>query len=278
MDKIVTQFIEKRIRMLEELHHIHVLIWAFRGSLDIGIYRENSDLDIIFIFRNLEKSKISAIHDIIGHGFDLWGWDIDDVIKTIRINTALYCQNEHKSFETVTLSQEHDRGSLAYHFGVFCAYGSKNIGGNPLFLEEAPAIFGQIMEKRVMMNDIMLGVKNAREKIVSTGTLSANEYLYTVWRILLSQHVFSGGLPGEADMSVLLDKYGSQIANEVFDLNLKYKKARAKHSLRIKSAILNEFIVQESAEIERKSLSLSPENRDHLDQSIQDMHALIARC
>ena len=79
MSHEIIQIIENRLQEYEKEYGICVLLWSFRGSIDIGIYRKNSDLDIIFIYQSNNK-KLRAMHDIVGHGFDYWGWILEDVL------------------------------------------------------------------------------------------------------------------------------------------------------------------------------------------------------
>jgi hypothetical protein len=70
--------INARIKQCEDFYEIEALFWFASGSIIMGTYRENSDMDIKFIYR-CKKKKVSGIHDIIGYGLDFWGWDIEDI-------------------------------------------------------------------------------------------------------------------------------------------------------------------------------------------------------
>ena len=108
--------VNDRLVRIKALTGINILFWSLRGSLDIGIYRNNSDADIIFVFTS-SNPGYRAFHDIVGHGIDLWGWNIEDVLRTIQ-----FCSENDLQIiinNQCSISSEHRRGSLSYYFGLY---------------------------------------------------------------------------------------------------------------------------------------------------------------
>lgn len=276
MDTRIFEMIEKRMRECEVQYQIKVLLWSFRGSIDIGIYRKNSDLDLVFIYKNLGSTKISAIHDIIGYGFDFWGWDIEDVIKTVWTSNEIYYNNINKVIDNYYISKEHSRGGLGYFSGIYCSIGNENIGGDSFAINELIPIFSDVMEKRILINNILSGVKDMIDTIQSFGALNANQYLYGIWRILLSLHVYHGGLPGESNIDFLLQGQNEEDIIEEFDLLRKnYKDSLAKGTQRYRLLSLNKFMHDNYFKLEEKIISLLPENKDRYKESYILMNDLI---
>lgn len=260
MDIQIIEMIEKRMRECEAQYNIKVLLWSFRGSIDIGIYRKNSDLDLVFIYKNLSDAPIAAIHDIIGYGFDFWGWNIEDTVKTIQMNNENYYNNVNRVIQDFYISQEHQRGGLGYFSGVYCSLGNENIGGESFAIKRLMPILSNVMEKRVLINHVLTGVRSMTETIQSTGTLNANHYLYGMWRILLSLHIYYGGLPGESNIDFLFQKYGTEKIREEFEfLRKNYKNSLAKGTQRYRLLSLNKFMTEKYNELSEKAFSLLPE-------------------
>jgi len=186
----------------------------------------------------------------------------------------MFYRNVKAPISNISLSKEHARGSLTYYFGLFCALGNKNIGGNKFFLSKMDPLLRQIVEKRILMNHILEGVNNKVEKIYATGLLSENEYLYTVWRILLAKHVYNQGLPGESNMAILINKYGEGIKSDVLNLITKYRYSMAKHAQQYEIPSINSFICNEYSYIAEIAFKLTPEKDECFDDGILKLKIL----
>lgn len=199
--KNIENIIENQMRDYEERYGIQVILWTIRGSVDIGIHRKNSDLDIIFIYRSKDK-KIKAIHDIVGHGFDYWGWLLDDVITTVN-ESNLLCDQGIPYY----ISSEHERGSLDYYFGLYCA-----IDNNCACISEwVDADIIECMRKIFVIKSCLVWINSKLEKsykkICGGEEISGNVYLYGVWYALMSKHILNGNRSGDNKFVLLLDKY-----------------------------------------------------------------------
>lgn len=265
LEQKVLDFIDERMKLCERRYNIQILFWTFRGSLDIGIYRRNSDLDLIFVYKSLGE-KCAAIHDIVGYGFDFWGWDIEDALTTIEENHHQYYRYNRTS--PYLLSAQHLRGGLSYYWGFFCCLNNQRAKYYDQFYDVAYPIMNQMFEKRLLIEHILVGVPGICDTIRFQNYLSSNDYLYTVWRLLLSNHILHGGLPGESDIHDLMKAYLENTTACVTEKLIQtYRKALSKSSQMFEIKELNDYILSEYDRIFADSSNLHPEHEIHFENN-----------
>ena len=47
--------VNSRMNFYEYKYNVKILFWALRSSVNLGIVRRNSDLDIMFAYKNLKE-------------------------------------------------------------------------------------------------------------------------------------------------------------------------------------------------------------------------------
>lgn len=263
--------IETKLADCERVYNVKVLFWSFRGSIDAGIFRKNSDLDLVFVFKNMSADKVVAIHDIVGYGFDFWGWNIEDVIKTIEINNYSFYE-KRDDFHNISLSHEHARGGLTYHYGIYCWLNNSRSGSNLINVDELRNKLACIIEKRVLISHILAGVEAGLTKLETENGMSACDYLYMTWRVLLAEHVFNGGMPGESDIDMLMNLYmDKKTAMVVNRLKYIYRDSLSKHAQFFIIEELNKFISDKYNYLRKIIKDLKPENEKILGSKIKEI-------
>lgn len=239
VSKDIVHIIEEKMKFYEVTYGIQVLMWSFRGSIDIGIYRKNSDLDIIFIYRSVNKN-IRAIHDIVGHGFDYWGWLLEDVLTTIHESNKL-CD----SGMPYVISKEHERGSLDYYFGIYCGIDNELSAITEAFSKYIEAL------RSVCMNKAMIvwfnnKIEKIYRKIVMKQEITGNEYLYSVWYAYMCKHIMLGNRSGDNKLRKLVGLYATLIEKEeIINIHNDYKVSESKTAKTYYSKIINDIITNQ---------------------------------
>lgn len=271
----MTDMIERKLMSCEETYGIKVLFWSFRGSLDINISRKNSDLDIVFVFKNRTGNRISAIHDIIGYGFDFWGWDIEDAVRTIEINNDSFYQN-NVEYKNIPLTKEHARGGLTYYSGIYCYLGSEKSGSNLAEINILCDKLMGVMEKRVLISHVLAGVEKELDALEINGGMSACDYLYIIWRVLLAEHICKGGKPGESELDSLMPLYMDLETMDIVNrLRSIYKNSLSKHSQFFKIEELNIFICNKFNFLKKRSEVLAPQHEGDAKDKMEDLKMYI---
>ncbi len=267
--------IEKKLASCEEMYGVRVLFWSFRGSLDIDISRKNSDLDLMFVFKNRMGKKIAAIHDIVGYGFDFWGWDIEDAIKTIELNNTSFYESG-AAYKNIPLTKEHARGGLTYYSGIFCYLDNNKSGSNLKEISELEEKLANVMEKRVLISHIVAGVGNRLARLEIEEGMSACDYLYTIWRVLLAEHVYRDGMPGESEIDFLMPLYMDKENMETVNrLRRIYKDSISKHTQFFKIENLNQFIRDKYTYLEKVSEEIKPKHQEDLKARIHEIRECV---
>lgn len=241
INREVSSIIEERMRLYEHMYGIEVLIWSLRGSMDVGIYRKNSDLDILFLYRSKNKD-IRAIHDIVGHGFDYWGWLVEDAILTIEKSNEIY-----QNGETYLLSAEHKRASLDYYHGLYGAIGNEYAVSSEIFEKEYLANFINAYRRETALAWINSRLKKTIKKINLQERLTGSEILYGVWYALMSKHIITGNEPGDNKLSRLISLYATKDEQyRIEEIHRDYqisvnKMAKSYYDMKLYHLIVNQY-------------------------------------
>lgn len=242
LNEVFVNEIEERIRKIENTYSVSVLFWNIRGSGDIGIYRKNSDIDIIFVYKS-DNKKNRAIHDIIGHGYDLWGWIIDDVFKTIINSFGKNDVNFHY------LTKEHARASLNNYFGFFVAIGNKLLCDRSGFINDNFSDLINIMDRKSIIFEFQNEIIKYVKRIENENKLSGNEMLYAFWYCEMSEKIISGGLPGENKLSDMIKNINDiLLKSEIEDIKKLYNKSVTKHGQKFYSEKIFGYIIKQYKE------------------------------
>ncbi len=257
MNDVICRYIDERMKRCEEIYDISVIAWFLR---DKGTPRKNSDLDIVFLFKNRADRKCRAIHDIIGYGFDFWGWDVCDAIETVKCSHENFYKNPTGELKDIYLSAEHKRGGLGYFGGLYWMVGSQIAGGDARFLSDGVELLDQIMERKIIVNYLIAPLGERVERLQYTNGMASYEYLNTLWRLELARSILAGGKPGETDFVELADRFiEGEILTLIKSLMHVYKDSLSKYSQRFALEPLNAFIADELGNVTAEMMKLVPE-------------------
>lgn len=275
MNDVIRRYVDERLRRCEEIYNIDVIAWFLR---DKGMPRKNSDLDIVFLFKNKADRKCRAIHDIIGYGFDFWGWDIYDALETVMRSHEYFYSNPTTELKDIYLSAEHKRGGLGYFGGLYWMVGNREAGGNADFLSDGVKLLESLMERKIIINYLIAPLKGRVDNIGYTNSMSSYEYLNTLWRLALSRSLLAGGKPGETDFVKLAERF---IVGEALSITksllLVYRGSLSKYSQRFALAPLNAFIEEEFGDVQTNMQKLSPEREKCSRDILGELDGLVAK-
>lgn len=267
----IKKCIEEKIRAVERKYGIKAMFWCTRGSMHAEIYRKNSDLDILYVFQKKGVTEINAVHDIVGYGFDLWGWNIEQVLLTVKQNLKQIYLGKMNYW---VLSKEYRRGNLMYYGGIYCALGNENY----YRLDKKWSIFENVLwnafEPCILQMEFMHEFYEMKRRIVSGVPITFCDYLNTISDLLLLEHVLKGGMPGQANIYYLAKLYLPDFHQGVlYHLLSEYQNAIGKYEQRAYISELNELIlerVERLLDIEKDSIKGS----DRIRQSILNIELL----
>ena len=186
--------VNSRMNFYEYKYNVKILFWALRSSVNLGIVRRNSDLDIMFAYKNLNPFVCSGIHDILGHGLDLWGIDIEDIIKTISVNNQILYEAKDSTYSLWTISQQHVRGGCNYYFGIYSVLGTEYMYPTTSFIADTSEYFMMMFEKKIVIKQMLILIGKVVNEIKIYEQVSLYDYIYTMWRILLCHNLIDGGI------------------------------------------------------------------------------------
>lgn len=276
MNDAIYGYINERMRRCEEVYDIAVIAWFLR---DRGILRKNSDLDIGFLFKSRNSGKCRAIHDIIGYGFDFWGWDIYDAYETVLRSHEQFYVHPEIEMKDVYLSAEHQRGGLGYFGGLYWMVGNREVGGNKEFLSDGIELLDKLMEKKIVVNYLVAPLAGRVNKMGYTNGMSSYEYLNTLWRLMLARNILAGGKSGETDFVELAHRFaGGEALSSIESLLHVYRRALSKHSQRFAIMSLNSYISREYESIASEMMKLTPEKEKSGGDTMNKLRELTKAC
>lgn len=275
MNDVICRYIDERMKRCEEIYDINVIAWFLR---DRGMPRKNSDLDIVFLFKNRADRKCRAIHDIKGYGFDFWGWDIYDALETVTRSHEYFYLNPSAELEDIYISEEHKRGGLGYFGGLYWMVGNQQVGGNTFFLSDGVALLNSLMERKIVVNYMMAPLKARVDKMCYMNGMSSYEYLNTLWRLELSRSILEGGKPGETNFIELANRFiEGETLLHVKSLLHVYRDSLSKYSQRFALASLNAFIVKEFGNVMAEMEKLVPERAENSRDIMTRLEELVLK-
>lgn len=275
MNDAVYNYIGERMKQCEEVYHITVIAWFLRNR---GILRKNSDLDIVFLFKNKNNGNCKAIHDIIGYGFDFWGWDIYDAYETILRSHEQFYMNPMAEMKDIYLSAEHKRGGLGYFGGLYWMVGNPEVGGNTDYLSNGVDLLDKLMERKIVVNYLIAPIRGRVDRVSYTNCMSSYEYLNTLWRLMLAKNILAGGKPGETDFVELIHRFvGGETLLSIKSLLIIYRRALSKCSQTFALTSLNSYISMEYDSIASETIKLMPEKEKSERDSMERLMKMTRR-
>ena len=134
-----------------------------------------------------------------------------------------------------------------------------------------------VMEKRVLISHILDGMEGELDKLEINGGMSACDYLYAVWGVLMAEHVYKGGLPGEGEIDPLIKLYmDGETADVVNRLRRIYKNSLSKHTQFFKIEEINVFIRNKFQFLQKVSGKLTPQHSLDMQEKIEGLKSYIA--
>lgn len=263
MEKELVNEINRHMNNYERQYNIHVLFWALRSSINIGIKRKNSDLDIMFAFIAFDKKECLGIHDIAGHGLDFWGIEISEILTTISMNNRLAYNGKGEPIPNY-ISKQHRRAGCSYYFSIYSTIGNPYSVEWNNFLSVTSTFFLDMFEKKIAVQELLNAVKPTIRNIRYFGKVYLYDYLYAIWRLELCRHIMQGGVPGKNNIYDLISQgSSSNIKEKIIDSLHTYKNTYSKESVFLQNNELNSFICEEFQRIEHDILKL-PYEKKHI--------------
>ena len=260
-------YVNEKMNQYEDAYGIKVLCWWLRGTINIGMYRKNSDLDIAFIFKDKSR-RCKGIHDLYEHGMDLWGVEVEEIIQTIWINNESYYKN--KDSKLITLSSAHTRAGCNYYFGIYSAIGNEWVIDNMSFLADLKEHFLRIGEPVLMAKQLLGFVKARIEEITFFDKLYLYDYLMAIWRMLLADKILKGGMPGDNNLVKLAqDSMNIDLHKDILYRLKQYKQSGGKRAIYVEDNLLNTFIVQKYGQVNKMLKAFEPKCKDTYKEKIK---------
>lgn len=235
-------YIERHLYSLEQRYGIKIMFWSLRSSINMGIYRKNSDLDIYFVF---ESNRYKLIHDLESHTFDFWGVNIESVKETIRINQMEFEKKGMDQYKPVYIDPAHKRAGCNYFYSLYFILGNDVLSDYGMIYDVLQREI-DAFNKDIVISQFNRNLKNDILMILEKEIVSINEYLRIIWRCLFIEHLEKNGTPGDYQLNNLIDKY---IQNELLSkeiktkMNLYYNYAKEKNDLAEKNKVIEEYLV-----------------------------------
>ena len=240
---VVCEYINQRLREIEQEYEIKVLFWVLRSSFNMGIYRQNSDADVYFVFVECGE-KLNVIHDIGSHRFDMWGCSIRGVKENIDKNMRVYNSLEQKKlFIPQYINASYKKAGCNYVYGLFllvgneCLYDPEN-NLHKYFRDELESF-----NRKLYIATLFYQVESDISKMEQQSKNSINDYLRIVWKLLYIKYVFHNGILGKYGLIYLLERVAfSEYDKVIFYLKTYRSIAETKDVMRTKDRELEETI------------------------------------
>lgn len=275
IEQELKQEIQKRMRQYEKQYQIRVLYWSFRSSINIGIKRRNSDLDIMFAYLASEPEHCLGIHDIMGHGLDFWGVDIRDILTTIDRNNRLAYESPDLAY-LWHISPQHRRAGCSYYFGIYSTLGNPFYGEYHDFLSRTKTDFLDMFEKKIAARQMLETVGATVDKIWCFGRVCLYDYLFAIWRLALCRHILDGGLPGRNHIEYLLHRYYPEELTKQVEKYLDiYQKTYSKESACFPIDLFNHFLTDEYKTIQKRVTEIPYEKEDVYTNAYEKIRKMI---
>lgn len=235
------EYIEDHLKELENQYNIKIIFWSLRSSVNMGIYRKNSDIDIYFTFIS---DEYDIIHDLESHTFDYWGVNAIDVKKTIDMNIKAFNKLGFKNYNPAYIDKMHKRAGCNYFYSLFFAVNETFINNefaNDQFCNEI-----KTFNKDIVISQFQSGLKDKILQIIKMETVPINTYLRTIWNCLFIVHLRNDGLPGDYNLKNLIEKYIENIEFKSLllkKLQLYFDYALNKDDLKEKNIYIEKYLI-----------------------------------
>ena len=275
MNKELEKIINQHMSQYERQYNVRVLFWALRSSVNIGIKRRSSDLDIMFSYISLNGKRCTGIRNIAEHGLDFWGIEIHEILETI-------CQSNRLSYEENDVpvlwrkTSAHQRGGCNYYFGIYSIIGNSSGHDYYGFLPKASPLLMDMFEPKIAAWQLLSAARAAIQNIQYFSKNYLYDYLYAIWRLELCRHMLQGGLPGENNICYLADKYCSLQMKEQIQYYLRlYKDTYRKESAFFEIPYFNSFLIDEFPQIEPSVRLAEYQKEDRYKRAFDEIKKII---
>lgn len=189
----------------EKRYHIQILMWVVRKSFLKGLERRTSDLDVVFIFQNMDFEKKTIIFERADRRVELQCWDIQDILEIIAENKrrSLY----GKEFQPYYKRDEFKHYILDYYNGFYIGWESNFMQDYYGFWQSCGKHIWNLYEPLAAAKILHLDLKSQIERAETGYLLSLNEYINAIWAGMAGIHILEGGKPFDVQVKSLAEQY-----------------------------------------------------------------------
>lgn len=249
-DEII-EFVSNVTKEYEKKYNIQILMWAVRKSFLRGLERRTSDLDIIFIFQNLDSISKKIIFERAYRRIELQFWDIQDILEIIAENKRRSIQG--KDFKPYYKNDELKHYILDYYNGFYVAWESNLMRDCYEFKLYCGKQIWNLYEPLVAANMLYLDLNRQIVRVQEGYWLSLNEYINAIWSGMAGIHLLSNGRPSDVHIESLAKHYLEKKDEELLlKMVVYFKRTLQKQSNYCNLEELNYIMKQLQRQLEEK--------------------------
>lgn len=201
----IIQYVEGIKEEYEKNYHIQILMWVVRKSFLRGLERRTSDLDVVFIFQNLDLQKKKIIFERANRRIEIQCWDIQDILEIIIENKRLAIKA--KDFKLYYKNDEFKHYILDYYNGFYAGWESGLMRDYYGFKQKCGEQIWNLYEPFVAAKMLYAELLGQVKRIEWGYWLSLNEYINAVWSGMAGLHLLGGGSPSDIQIESLMKRY-----------------------------------------------------------------------
>ena len=251
LTKEIIQYIGAVKKEYEKRYHIQILMWTVRKSFLRGLERKTSDLDVVFVFQNLDSKKKKIIFERANRRIELQCWDIQDILEIIAENKRRSLQE--KEFCPYYKSNELKHYILDYYHGFYAGWDSALMKDEYGFCQNCGKHIFHLYEPFVVANMLYLDLKGQCKRVEMGYWLSLNEYINAIWSGLAGLHALSNGRPSDTQIRFLAETYlNGEEAKMLLSYVAHFKQTVQKQSNYCNMEALNQMLLDLKLRLEKK--------------------------
>lgn len=253
----------------ERRYHIQILMWAVRKSFLRGLERRTSDLDIVFVFQNLDSTNKKIIFERAWRRIEMQFWDIQDILEIISENKRLAVQG--KDFKPYYKNNEFKHYILDYYNGFYVGWESNLMRDCYDFKQYCGKQIWNLYEPFVAAKMLYLDLCGQIARVEMGYWLSLNEYINAIWSGMAGIHLLNNGSPSDVHIESLALLYlEKKDAELLIEMTAYFKQTLQKQSNYCNLEELNHIMKQLQCQLEQK-MELYQVKEWNIEKEIMDI-------